>query len=154
MEEAKELLKQVGVESKDASDFSPEEERQLCRLVKQKYGHEFVFVTDYLVEARPFYHMRYEDKPKVTKSFDLLWRGVEITTGAQREHRIGILTEQAKEKGLDISELEHYFEFFRYGMPPHGGFAIGPTRMLTRLLEISNVREVTYLYRGPKRLTP
>jgi aspartyl-tRNA synthetase len=154
MEEAKELLKQAGVESKDVSDFSPEEERQLSRLVKQKYGHEFVFVTDYLVEARPFYHMRYEDKPKVTKSFDLLWRGVEITTGAQREHRIGILTKQAIEKGLDISELEHYFEFFRYGMPPHGGFAIGPTRMLTRLLGISNVREVTYLYRGPKRLTP
>ncbi len=154
MEKAKELLKQEGVESKDVSDFSPEEERQLCRLVEKEYGHEFVFVTDYLAGARPFYHMRYEDNPKVTKSFDLLWRGVEITTGAQREHRVDILIKQAKEKGLDVSELEHYFEFFRYGMPPHGGFAIGPTRMLTRLLGISNVREVTYLYRGPKRLTP
>jgi aspartyl-tRNA synthetase len=154
MSKAKKMLAEVGIESKDVSDLSPEEERELSRLVQEEFGHEFVFVTDYLAESRPFYHMRYRQKPAVTKSFDLFWKGVEITTGAQREHRLQVLKRQAVEEGLDTGELKHYFEFFRYGMPPHGGFAIGPTRMLTRLLGLSNVREVTYLYRGPKRLTP
>ena len=98
--------------------------------------------------------MRKEDDPTVTKSFDLLWNGLEITSGAQREHRVSRLEKQIKEQGFDIAGFESYLNFFRYGCPPHGGFAPGPTRILMKLLNIANVREVTYLYRGVKRLTP
>ena len=98
--------------------------------------------------------MRKEDDPRVTKSFDLLWNGLEITSGAQREHRVLELEKQIKEQGLSTLSFETYLNFFRYGCPPHGGFAPGPSRMLMKLLNLSNVREVTYLYRGINRLEP
>ena len=98
--------------------------------------------------------MRLEEKPELTKSFDLLWNGLEITSGAQREHRVEKLEEQIREKGLEPKEFEGYLRFFKYGCPPHGGFAPGPTRILMKIFGIENVREVTYLYRGVKRLTP
>ena len=121
----------------------------------EKYEHEFVFVTDYPASVRAFYHMRYPDRPDTTKSFDLLWQGLEVTTGAQREHRYDKLVEQAKEKGIDLGPLQKsYLDFFKYGCPPHGGLGFGLTRMLMIMLGKSNVREVTYLYRGPNRLTP
>jgi aspartyl-tRNA synthetase len=90
----------------------------------------------------------------VTRSYDLLWKGLEVTTGAQREHRYDILEKQIKEKGLSIKPLQHYLNFFKYGCPPHGGYGFGLTRMLMILLNLKNVREVTYLYRGPNRLSP
>lgn len=152
--EAKELLKERGVSSEKPDDLSPEEERTLSEIVKEKHGHEFVFVTEYPVSARPFYHMRHEEDDTLTKSFDLLWNGIEITTGAQREHRYDQLIQQAKEKGLSYESLEFYFNFFKYGCPPHGGLGLSPSRLLMKLLDIPNVREVTYLYRGPKRLVP
>ena len=152
--EAKKLLAERGVSSEKADDLSPEEERTLSEIVKEKYGHEFVFVTEYPVTARPFYHMKLEENPTLTKSFDLLWNGIEITTGAQREHRYEQLKRQATEKGLSHEPLEFYFNFFKYGCPPHGGLGLSPSRLLMKLLDVSNVREVTYLYRGPKRLTP
>jgi len=154
MEEAKKILKKLRVPSKGEGDLSPEEERKLSEFILKKEGHEFVFVTEYPVEVRPFYHMRFETNSKLTKSFDLLWNGLEITTGAQREHRYDILMKQAKEKGLKLASIRHYLNFFQYGCPPHGGFGLGPTRMLMKLFDIDNVREVTYLYRGVKRLTP
>lgn len=138
----------------ETEDLDPEAERILCKLTKEKYGSDFVFVTDYPVSVRPFYHMRHEDNPDLTKSFDLLWRGVEITTGAQREHRYDTLIEQIREKGMDEKDLEFYTDFFKYGCPPHGGFGLGLTRMLMKITGLNNVREVTFLYRGPKRLTP
>lgn len=153
MAETKTLLKKLKVSS-NADDLSPEEERTLCEAMKKKTGHEFLFVTEYPVDARPFYHMRSEKDPKVTKSFDLLWNGMEITTGAQREHRYEVLKKQAEEKGLRVKAIEHYLNFFKYGIPPHGGYGLGPTRMLMKVFNILNVREVTYLYRGVKRLTP
>ena len=153
MEEAKKILKKLRVPS-EREDLSPEEERKLSEFVLKKEGHEFVFVTEYPIEVRPFYHMRLETNPKLTKSFDLLWNGLEITTGAQREHRYEILVKQAKEKGLKIESIKYYLNFFKYGCPPHGGFGLGPTRMLMKIFNIGNVREVTYLYRGVKRLIP
>ena len=111
-------------------------------------------MTDYPADVRAFYHMRYPDRPEVTKSFDLLWKGLEITTGAQREHRYEILKKQAMEKGYSLEPLEHYLNFFRYGCPPHGGFGLGLTRILMVMLNRKSVREVTYLYRGPNRLVP
>ena len=154
MREAKEMLAPFKIESEKPDDLCPEEERKLSDLIKEKFGHEFVFVTEYPVSIRPFYHMRLESDPTLTKSFDLLWNGIEITTGAQREHRYDKLIAQAKEKGLSIEPMQFYFDFFKYGCPPHGGLGLSPTRMLMKLFNVSNVREVTYLYRGPKRLTP
>lgn len=154
MNEAKRILAELKVPSEKEGDLNPEEERALGGHIQKKYGHEFVFVTEYPVNIRPFYHMRSESNPGLTKSFDLLWNGLEVTTGAQREHRYDVLCRQAKEKGLRLEPLEHYLNFFRYGCPPHGGMGLGPSRMVMQILGISNVREVTYLYRGVKRLTP
>ena len=98
--------------------------------------------------------MRLESNPTLTKTFDLLFRGLEITSGAQREHRYEQLKKQIQEKGLKVGPLKIYLDFFKYGCPSHGGFAPGPTRMLMGIFNISSVREVTYLYRGVKRLTP
>ena len=98
--------------------------------------------------------MRQEDNPELTKSFDLLWKGLEVTTGAQREHRFERLKQQATDKGVDLDSIQDYLNFFRYGCPPHGGMGVGLTRLLMVLLGRSTVREVTYLYRGPNRLTP
>lgn len=154
LKEAKEILSKLGVSSKEDGDLSPEEERKLSDYIKEKEGHEFVFVTDYPAEVRPFYHMRLENDQKLTKSFDLLWNDLEITTGSQREHRYEILLKQAKEKGLNLKSIQFYLNFFKYGCPPHGGFGLGPTRMLMKIFNIDNVREVTYLYRGVKRLKP
>ncbi|MDD2490010.1 MAG: aspartate--tRNA(Asn) ligase, partial [Bacilli bacterium] len=113
---------------------------------------EFVFITEYPKEARPFYHML--DENNNTKSFDLIYKGIEITTGAQREHRYEILKEQALNSGLSLETIAFYLDFFKYGCPPHGGFAIGLSRVLMRLFDLDNVREVTYIYRGPNRLHP
>jgi aspartyl-tRNA synthetase len=154
MAEVKALLKEHGVSSEREGDLSPEEERALGGIVRQRHNHEFVYVTQYPISVRPFYHMRYSHNPAITKSFDLLWKGMEITTGAQREHRHQILKEQAAEKGLALKSIEHYLNFFRYGCPPHGGAGIGPGRMMMLLLHAESIREVTYLYRGVKRLTP
>ncbi len=135
-------------------DLDPEGERIVARYVQEKYGHEFVFVTDYPISVRPFYHMRYADRPEITKSFDLLWKGLEITTGAQREHRYDVLSDQAREAGLSLKLLDFYLDFFKYGCPPHGGFGFGLARMLMSMLGLKNVREATLLFRGPNRLEP
>ncbi|MDE0268809.1 MAG: aspartate--tRNA(Asn) ligase [Acidimicrobiaceae bacterium] len=135
-------------------DLDPEAERRLAEHVKETHGHEFVFVTDYPPAVRAFYHMRYEDGSGLTKGFDLIWKGLEITTGAQREHRYDMLLSQAEEKGIGYDEIAYYLNFFKYGCPPHGGFGLGLTRILMILLGIRNVREVTYLYRGPNRIHP
>ena len=135
-------------------DIDPGGERLLGKYVKEKYGNDFVFVTDWPISVRPFYHMRYEDNPNLTKSFDLLGSGLEITTGAQREHRYDVLLKQAKEKGLNAEPIQFYLDFFKYGCPPHGGFGMGLNRFLMVLLGLGNVREATYLFRGPNRLSP
>ena len=154
MKQAKELLAPFSIESDKVDDLNPEEERKLSELIKSQHGHEFVFVTEYPITARPFYHMRLESDQSLTKSFDLLWNGIEVTTGAQREHRYEQLMAQAEEKGLNKEPLEFYFNFFKYGCPPHGGLGLSPSRLLMKLLNVASVREVTYLYRGPKRLDP
>lgn len=154
MAEAKKKLATAKVPSKQGGDISPEEERKLSELIKKETGHEFVFVTDYPVEARPFYHMRQDGDPQLTKSFDLLWNGVEITTGAQREHRPDVLERQAAEKGVDPDSIRFYLDFFKHGCPPHGGFASGPSRMVMKFIGAENIREVTFLHRGVNRLLP
>ncbi len=153
--EAKEIVKAEGYEVPRAdADMDPEGERRIAAHVKQKYGHDFVFLTDYAASIRPFYHKLHEDDPSLTKSYDLIYRGTEISTGAQREHRVEVLERQASDKGMDPAELSFYLDFFRYGVPPHGGFGMGLARVLMLMLQQSSIREVTYLFRGPTRLLP
>ncbi|MEK7657658.1 MAG: aspartate--tRNA(Asn) ligase [Patescibacteria group bacterium] len=156
MAEAYEILDHMGhrIERGEKGDLDPEGERLLYRHFQEKTGHAFVFVTEYPSVVRAFYHMRPEGKSHLTKSFDLLWKGLEVTTGAQREHRYDILVDQAKEKGLSLEPIQYYLDFFRYGCPPHGGYGFGLTRMLMVMLNLKSVREVTFLYRGVNRLTP
>lgn len=137
------------VPESEKGDLTTEAEKLSYQFAKEEYGHEFLFVTDYSAEKRAFYHMR---KDGVPQGYDLIWRGVEITTGAQREHRYEILKQQAEEKGLK-NDVEFYLEFFRYGCPPHGGFGIGIDR-LTMLLLNMHIKEVMFIFRGPNRLTP
>ncbi len=151
--EAKQILKdEFHFEGERPDDFERKEEMLLCKYAKKKYNSDFIFVTKYPFAARPFYHNL--DENGLTNSYDLLYRGVEITTGAQREHRVDILTKQIKEKGINPADLEFYIEFFKYGCPPHGGFAIGVARVLMQMLNIDNIREATFIYRGPTRLKP
>ncbi len=153
--QAKEMLREQGHDVPgEGHDLDPPSERALSALIAERHGHEWVFVTDYPAAVRAFYHMRHEQDPSLTKSFDLLWRGIELTTGAQREHRYERLRAQAAERGVDPSSIEYYLSFFRYGAPPHGGLGFGLTRLLMQMLGQDNVREVTFLYRGPHRLTP
>lgn len=154
LEDARRVLSARGHTINHKDDLDPEGERLLSEYIRETYGHEFVFVTDYPVGVRAFYHKRYSDRPDLTMSFDLLWKGLEVTTGAQREHRYEVLRQQAIEKGYALEPLQHYLDFFRHGCPPHGGFGVGLTRLLMIMLNRKNVREVTYMYRGPNRLTP
>jgi len=152
MNEAKAILAERDIPSKSPVDVSPEEERALGEYAQEEYGHEFVFLTEYSTQVRPFYHMRSENN--VTKSADLLYRGLEITTLAQREHRPEVLEQQAQEKGVDPQSVDYYIDFFRYGCPPHGGMGIGPSRIIKQMLGLESIREATYLFRGPKRMSP
>ncbi len=131
-------------------DLTTEAEKLTKKLCEDKYGHEFLFITDYDASERAFYHMR--DENGVPQGYDLIWRGVEITTGAQREHRYEVLKKQAEEKGL-AEDVKFYLEFFKYGCPPHGGFGIGIDRITMLFLGLS-IKEAEFLFRGPNRLTP
>jgi aspartyl-tRNA synthetase len=157
MEEAQRILRDQGYvapEGTKTGDIDPQGERILCEYAWEKLDHEFIFVTDYPVEVRPFYHMRKEEQPRETKSFDLLWKWMEITTGAQREHRYDVLVRQALEKGVRLESIQFYLDFFKYGCPPHGGFGFGLARLLAVLLNQKSIREVVFLHRGPNRLVP
>ncbi len=131
-------------------DLTTDAERMTKKLCEDMFGHEFLFITDYNAKERAFYHMR--DEAGVPQGYDLIWRGVEITTGAQREHRHDLLLKQAAEKGLE-KDVEFYLQFFKYGCPPHGGFGLGIDRLTMLFLGIS-IKEVQFLFRGPNRLTP
>lgn len=123
------------------------------RLLYEKLGKDLIFVSDYPIGKRPFYHMREAEKG-TTKSFDLIFKGIEITTGAIREHRIDILEQQAIEKGIQPESIHHYLDSFKYGCPPHGGFGLGIERVITKLLGLGSVKEVSFVPRDPDRLTP
>jgi len=154
MEEAKKILKKQNTALGKKGDINPEEEKTLSDYVFAKQKHEFVFVTEYPIGIRPFYHMRDEKNPKTTKSFDLLWNGLEIATGSQREHRYAVLKKQAQENNVGGESIQHYLNFFKFGCPPHGGIGMGPARMLMKLLGLENIREASFVYRGVKRITP
>ncbi len=148
----KELEKNYGykIPEFDVGDMNAEAEGLAYKYAMEKYGHEFIFITDFAKTKRAFYHMRKDDVPQ---GYDLIWRGTEITTGAQREHRYDILKAQCDEKGLG-KDVEFYLQFFKYGCPPHGGFAIGVDRLTMLLLGIPSLKEEMFIFRGPNRLEP
>jgi len=138
------------VDESEKGDLTTEAEKLSYEWVKKHYDHEFLFVTDFDAEKRAFYHMR--DENGVPMGYDLIWRGVEITTGAQREHRYDVLKAQAQEKGL-ADDVKFYLEFFKYGCPPHGGFGLGIDRMTMLLLGL-HIKDCMFIFRGPNRLHP
>lgn len=149
-----EAFKKIGINPKEKTDLSDSEEKQLGKIIEKETGSEFVFITKYPFSKRPFYTMKDDKNPKLTKSFDLLWKGLEITTGGLREHNYDILKKQCKEKNIILQSIATYLEAFKYGMPPEGGFGIGIERVIMQMLNLSSVREASLFPRTPDRLEP
>ena len=139
------------IPTEDVGDMNAEAEKLTYKLAQEKFNSEFMFIVDYAATKRPFYHMR--DENGKLQGYDLIWRGTEITSGAQREHRYEELCKNAQEKGLG-EDVKFYLQFFKYGCPPHGGFAIGVDRLTMLLLGVPSVKETQFIFRGPNRLEP
>ncbi|MCE7741153.1 MAG: aspartate--tRNA(Asn) ligase [Candidatus Heimdallarchaeota archaeon] len=149
-----EILSSEGKELGLYEDLDAEAEKILGQYAKEKWKSDFVFVDQYPWEVRPFYTMKDDEDPNLTKSFDLLYKGQELTTGGQREHRVDILTKQATEKDFKLKDVDSYLQFFRNGAPPHGGSGTGIERFVQKVLNLQNVREARLLPRDPSRLHP
>jgi len=153
LREAQALIKEkTGEDKTNEPDLEPEDERWLCEYAREELGSDFIFITHYPVSKRPFYTMEDENDPGFTKSFDLLFRGVEITTGGQRVHDLTTLTSKAKEKGLDPEKFEYYLQTFKYGIPPHGGWGMGLERLTAKFCGVKNVKEATLFPRDINRI--
>jgi len=153
LKEAQEIIKkEYGEDCIGEPDLEPQHERWLCEYASKKYKSDFIFITHYPVEKRPMYTYEDENDPGYTNSFDLLFRGVEITTGGQRIHDYDKLVESIKAKGLDPGKFDFYLQAFKYGMPPHGGFGMGLERLTAKLLGIDNVKEATLFPRDINRI--
>ena len=135
-------------------DLEPEEEMLIGRYFKEEYDSDFVFVTHYPSKKRPFYAMDDPEDSRFTLSFDLLYKGLEITTGGQRIHDYAAILEKMAKRGMDPEDIRDYLMIFKYGMPPHGGLGIGLERLTMRLLDEQNVRETTLFPRDVTRLEP
>lgn len=153
--EAKELVYQLhGVDERNEPDLSPQEERWLGAWAQSEQGSDFLFVTGYPMSKRPFYTHPDPARPAYSNSFDLLFRGMELVTGGQRLHRYEDYLKALAERKLSTDPFVGYLEAFRYGMPPHGGLAIGLERLLMQLTGVANLRETTLFPRDLSRLTP
>ncbi len=153
--EAKEMVALAyGREIKDYEDFEPEEEKLLSELIKKRTGSEFVFVTHYPSKKRPFYAMEDPKNSLETLSFDLLFRGLEVTTGGQRIHNYEEQVQKLERLGMTVELFESYLMMHKYGMPPHGGMGLGLERLTAKLLGFENVRYATLFPRDVNRLTP
>ncbi len=139
---------------KDPYDLEPEEETLIGKYFKEEYNSDFVFVTHYPSKKRPFYAMDDPTDPKFTLSFDLLFKGMEITTGGQRIHSYEAQVDKMIKRGMDPEEFSNYLMIFKHGMPPHGGLGIGLERLTMKLLDEQNVRETTLFPRDVSRLEP
>lgn len=153
--EAKDIISRVyGRKIVDFYDFEPEEEQLICDHIKKNYNSEFVFITHYPSSKRPFYAMDDEDDPSYTLSFDLLFRGLEITTGGQRIHDYYRQVDKMLKRGMNPGEFESYLMIHKYGIPPHGGLGIGLERLTMKLLGLTNVRNTSLFPRDMTRVTP
>jgi len=152
--ECNDVLTNEGKELDLYEDLDAEAERIIGNYAKEKWNSDFVFVDQYPWKVRPFYTMKDDENPRLTKSFDLLFKGQELTTGGQREHRVDILSTQAVEKDFKLEDVDSYLQFFRNGAPPHGGSGTGIERFVQKILDLPNIREARLLPRDPTRLHP
>lgn len=153
LREAQELIfNRTGKDKREEPDLEPEDERWLCEWSKREKGSDFVFVTHYPVSKRPMYTMEDPEDPGFTCSFDLLFRGVEITTGGQRRHEYQNLIDGIRMKGLEPEKFSYYLQAFKYGMPPHGGWGMGLERLTAKFLGLANVKEATLFPRDINRI--
>lgn len=152
--DAKELCVKKLKNITDMKDFEPEEEAFLGKWAKQQFNSDFLFVTHYLSKKRPFYTMDDPEDPEVTLSFDLLFRGIEITSGGQRIHDYDQQVEKMKRLGMNPEEFETYLMLHKYGAPPHGGLGLGLERLTMHLLGFKNVRNATMFPRDINRVSP
>ena len=154
-DQAKELVsRKYDRKIRNPYDLEPEEELLIGRYFKEEYGSDFVFVTHYPSKKRPFYAMDDPEDPKFTLSFDLMFRGLEVTTGGQRIHDYREITDKMEKRGMDPEDIASYLMIFKYGMTPHGGLGIGLERLTMRLLDEQNVREASLFPRDVTRLEP
>ena len=154
-EEAKRLASEkYGRPIRDPFDLEPEEEANIGRYFKEEYGSDFVFVTHYPSKKRPFYAMDDPEDPRYTLSFDLLFRGMEVTTGGQRIHDYQTQVDKMQARGMDVEEFGSYLMIHKHGMPPHGGLGIGLERLTARLCGLDNVRSACLFPRDRSRLEP
>ncbi len=135
-------------------DYDRESESLLWQYVREQYGTDFFFVNRYPFAVKPFYVMRVDDDPQWARSVDLLYKGLELSSGGQREHRYDRIIAQLQAKGMTVESMAWFTEFFKYGVPPHGGFCLGIERLLMQLLDVPNIREVTLFPRTPERILP
>ena len=154
LEEAHKILLEKYNKKSPLGNIDAKGEELICDYVKKEYGTEFVFLTKYPVAKRPMYTMPDDEDKTLTKSFDLIYDGLEITTGGQRINDYEMLKENIIKFGLNPEDFDFYLDTFKYGMPPHGGFAIGLERLTMKILKLSNIREATLVPRDMKRLTP
>ncbi len=154
LKEAVKMLRERGLEYSEYDELDSRGEKELGLIIEEEYGAEMFYLTEFPWRTRPFYTMRKPEEPDYTRSFDLMYRGMEIVSGSQREHRYKILEKQIREKGLSIEGFRFYIDFFKYGAPPHGGAGLGLERLVMSLLKLKNIREARILPRDPERLTP
>ena len=154
LDKAHEILLEKYNKKSPLGNIDAEGEVLISKYVKEKYDCDFVFLTKYPVSKRPMYTMMDDEDKNLTKSFDLIFDGLEITTGGQRIHDYEMLKENIIKFNLNPNDFDFYLETFKYGMPPHGGFAIGLERLTMKILKLSNIREAALVPRDMKRLTP
>ena len=152
--EVYEILSEMGKDFAVGEDYDRESEQLLASYVKKEYDGDFFFVNRFPFAVKPFYVMRVDDDPTWARSVDLVYKGLEQSSGGQREHRYEKIVSQIREKGMMPENLEWFTKFFRYGVPPHGGFCLGIERLVMQMLDLGNIREATLFPRAPERLLP
>jgi aspartyl/asparaginyl-tRNA synthetase len=153
LREAQQVIRaEFGEDCTKEPDLEPQHERWLCEYAKKKWNSDFIFITHFPISKRPFYTMEDENDKGYAKGGDLLFRGVEITTLAQRIHDYDTLVESMKKKGLDPEKFRFYLQAFKYGIPPHGGFGFGIERLTAKLLGLQSVKEATLFPRDINRI--
>lgn len=152
--EVYDILEEFGKKIEYGEDYDRESENILSRYVKEKYGNDFFFVNRFPYKVKPFYVMKVDENPQWARSVDMIYKGLEQSSGGQREHRYKKIIQQIKEKQMNVNSLDWFTKFFKYGVPPHGGFCLGIERFVKQLLDLKNIREGVLFPRAPERLLP
>jgi len=148
------ILDEMGKKIEFGEDYDRESEKLLWKYVREKYDNDFFFVNRFPFKVKPFYVMRVDEDPFWARSVDLIYKGVELSSGGQREHRYEKIVAQIREKNISLESLEWFVKHFKYGAPPHGGFNIGVERLTMQLLDLDDIREAVLFPRDPERLLP